>query len=311
MKQKLSIAALCGVLTVFSSYAEETGNKDISAEELFLNSAKNIELTEAEKLAIENYNTWSKTGARSLQKSYTGKDGSTIFTYGAQMPSVVCALLQITDIELERGEIINSVNVGDASRWSFEPATEGSGNTAIQHILVKPLDIGLETSLLVTTNRRSYRLKLKAKDNQNYLPHVSFVYPDQALAKFKVLQQQQTAERERNSISVNGNGTAKTYLGDLNFNYQIKGDVSWKPLRVFDDGKKVIIEMPQSMLHRTAPTLMLLDKEGGLFTDEKLRIVNYRLQGTRFIVDALFDQAILTMDVGSDQQRVVIKKINK
>lgn len=307
---KYVVSALCAAVLLSNAYAAEQNRSGVTAEDLFLNSAKSVELTESEKLALENYENWSKSGARSLQKSYTGKDGSTIFTYGAQMPSIVCALLQITDIELERGEIINSVNVGDASRWSFEPATEGSGAATIQHVLVKPLDVGLETSLLITTNRRSYRLKLKAKDNQNYLPHVSFVYPDQALAKFKVLQQQQTAERERNSISVNG-GVNKTYLGDLNFDYQIKGDVSWKPVRVFDDGKKVIIEMPQSMLHRTAPTLMVLDKEGGIFTDEKLRIVNYRLHGTRFIVDSLFDQAILTMDVGSDQQRVVIKKINK
>ena len=36
--------------------------------------------------------------------------------------------------------------------------------------------------------------------------------------------------------------------------------------------------------------------------------INYRLQGTRYIVDGLFDQAVLTMDVGSDQQRVVIER---
>ena len=279
-------------------------------EQMFRESAQDAELTAAEKVAIENYQQWATSGARSMQKSYVGADGSTVFTYGAQMPSVICALLQITDIALERGETINSVNIGDPSRWSVEPAVEGSGETMIQHVLIKPLDVGLDTSMLITTDRRTYRLKLKSVKGK-YLPLVSFVYPSKALQQFRALSAQNAAERRRNTIETGtgeGGSANPQYLGDLNFNYAIEGEVSWKPVRVFDDGQKTIIEMPKAMLARNAPSLMVLDKEGGWFSDEKTSIINYRLQGTRYVVDGLFDQAILTLDVGDDQQRVVIKR---
>ncbi len=310
MQKKYSVifTTLIASLMSNSGIAAEQPAPLPSYEELFLKNAGTVELTPAEKKAIENYKNWENSGSRNIQTSYTGKDGSTIFTYGASVPEITCGLLQITDLQLQRGEIINSVNIGDSSRWSVEPAIEGSGQYAIQHVLIKPLDVGIKTNMLITTDRRSYRLKLKAKDNFNYLPLVSFVYPDESLAKFSQMQQQKQAEKERNSITTDDVGS-KTYLGDLNFNYEIDGDVSWKPLRVFDDGSKTIIEMPKSMLARNAPSLMVLDHEGGLFSDEKVSIINYRLQGTRYIVDGLFDQAILTLGLDSDQQRVVIKRL--
>lgn len=278
---------------------------------MFVANGRNIELTPLEKKAIDNYNKWATSGARSKQTTYTDIDGATVFTYGAQPASIVCALLQITDLELERGESINSVNIGDSSRWSIEPAVEGKGSSMIQHVLIKPLDVGIETNMLITTDRRSYRVHLKAKDAKNFNTLVRFVFPEQALAKFEALKQLKQEERERNSITTEPESGVKTYLGDLNFNYEIDGDVSWKPIRVFDDGVKTIIEMPKSMLARNAPSLMVLDKAGGLFTDEKVSIINYRLQDTRYVVDGLFDQAILTLDIGSDQQRVVIKRLGE
>ena len=84
--------------------------------------------------------------------------------------------------------------------------------------------------------------------------------------------------------------------------------MSWKPVRVYDDGKKTIIEMPDELQYRTAPALMLLADKGGLFSDEVTEIVNYRMQDNRYIVDCLFDTAILTLDLDSKEQRVVITR---
>ena len=281
---------------------------DQGYEDLYFETSKQVSLSPSEEVALQNYEHWKASGARSLQKSYTAADGTTVFTYNAQIPSIVCALLQITDITLERGETINSVNIGDSARWSVEPAVEGSGSNVIQHVLVKPLDIGIQTTMMIATDRRSYHLTLKSRNAKDYLPRVSFAYPQEALAQFRRLSAQNAAQRERDSIKVDQDSGSKAYLGDLNFNYTIDGDVSWKPVRVFDDGQKTIIEMPRQMLYRNAPTLMILDKEGGWFSDDKTSVINYRLQGTRYVVDGLFDQAILSLGVGSDQQRVVIKR---
>lgn len=310
----IAIAALLaahGALAAGAAPAGGSGQQgeDPAYEDLYYQTSKGISLSPSEEVALANYNHWKTSGARSLQKSYTASDGTTVFTYNAQIPSIVCALLQITDITLERGEMINSVNIGDSARWSVEPAVEGSGSNTIQHVLVKPLDIGISTTMMITTDRRSYHLTLKSRNSRDYLPRVSFAYPQEALAKFQALSAANAAQRKRDAIEVDRQKGSKAYLGDLNFNYTIDGDVSWKPVRVFDDGQKTIIEMPKSMLYRNAPTLMVLDKEGGWFSDDKTSVINYRLQGTRYVVDGLFDQAILSLDVGSDQQRVVIKRV--
>ena len=55
----------------------------------------------------------------------------------------------------------------------------------------------------------------------------------------------------------------------------------------------------------------MVRKDGGLFSDEEQVQVNYRPQGNRYIVDSIFDKAILVAGVGSSQDRVTIKRSNK
>ncbi len=55
-----------------------------------------------------------------------GADGKVIFLYGEVQPSVVCSPLQVCDIELDGGEIVRDVLVGDTVRWKVEPATSGA-----------------------------------------------------------------------------------------------------------------------------------------------------------------------------------------
>ena len=66
--------------------------------------------------------------------------------------------------------------------------------------------------------------------------------------------------------------------------------------------------MPSTMNQAEAPILLVVRKDGGFFTDEESVQVNYRLQGNRYIVDSIFDKAILVAGVGSSQDRVTIRK---
>jgi type IV secretion system protein TrbG len=52
----------------------------------------------------------------------------------------------------------------------------------------------------------------------------------------------------------------------------------------------------------------VIRNEGGVFTDEEKDIVNYSVQGDRYIVDTLFDKAVLIAGVGSGQDRVTITR---
>jgi type IV secretory pathway VirB9-like protein len=44
----------------------------------------------------------------------------------------------------------------------------------------------------------------------------------------------------------------------------LSGSASWKPVRVYNDGRKTIIEMPGTMQQTEAPTLLVVRKEGGI-----------------------------------------------
>ena len=81
----------------------------------------------------------------------TGADGKVIFLFGETQPSVVCSPLQVCDIELQGGEIVRDVLVGDTVRWKIEPATSGAAGGQAIHLIVKPSEAGLVTSMVVTT----------------------------------------------------------------------------------------------------------------------------------------------------------------
>ncbi|PMU13833.1 P-type conjugative transfer protein TrbG, partial [Pseudomonas sp. GP01-A9] len=231
-----------------------------------------------------------------------GSNGAIKFLFGAQQPSIVCAVLQVCDVALQAGEQVNSINLGDTARWTVEPAITGSGAGEVQHLIIKPMDVGLETSLVVTTNRRTYHFRLRSHRTQ-YMPQVSFTYPEDALAKWDAIKTREVQHRTDNTIPSTGE-----YLGDLSFDYDVSGSASWKPVRVFNDGRKTIIQMPRSMEQTEAPTLLVVRRDGGLFRDAETVMVNYRVQGDRFIVDTVFDKAILIAGVGSGQDRVTITR---
>ena len=54
--------------------------------------------------------------------------------------------------------------------------------------------------------------------------------------------------------------------------------------------------------------LLVVRREGGIFRDEETVMVNYRVQGNRYIVDTVFDRAILIAGVGGSQDRVTISR---
>ena len=215
--------------------------------------------------------------------------------------------MQVCDIELQPGEQVNSIHLGDQARWLIEPAVTGQGSAEVQHLIVKPLDVGLETSLVVTTSRRTYHMRLRSH-RRDFMPRVSFTYPEDALIKWDAIR-----DKESHAMGIRKSRTLPEtgeYLGNLDFGYAVSGDAAWKPLRVYNDGQKTIIQMPAIMAQTEAPTLLLLNKEGGIFSEDETVMVNYRLQGDRYIVDTVFDRAILIAGVGGNQSRVMITRGN-
>lgn len=301
MNNKFLSAAIMGIamaahtLTLATSAFPE---EDIASK--YFNKT-NPTLTAQERAALAIFKEW-EAGTATGMKPVPDSGGQIKYVYGVHQPSIVCAVLQVCDVALQAGEQVNSINLGDTARWTVEPAITGSGVTEVQHLIIKPLDVGLETSLVVSTNRRSYHLRLRSHRTE-YMPKVSFMYPEEALAKWDAIQRREKQERINNTLPSTGE-----YLGDLSFNYELSGSVPWKPVRVYNDGRKTIIEMPDKMQQTESPTLLVVSKEGGLFTDDETVMINYRVQSNRYIVDAVFDRAILISGVGRSQERVTITR---
>ena len=220
-----------------------------------------------------------------------GPDGKVIFLFGETQPSVVCSPLQVCDIELEAGEIVRDVMVGDTVRWKVEPATSGNPAAQAVHLIVKPAEGGLLTSMVVTTSRRTYHIQLRSHESQ-YMARVGFDYPEDVSARLAEINTRLEA-----SI-LPGAGLPAS---QLDFGFRMSGSARWRPTRIYSDGRQTYIQFPAHLAGQDAPVLFVVS--GG-----ENRIVNYRMHGTMMIVDYAIDRAILVSGVGRRQQRVSIKR---
>ncbi|MDN7880114.1 P-type conjugative transfer protein TrbG [Burkholderia aenigmatica] len=290
---KKLIAVTLSALPLFGNAAPANGLPDA-----FFNPV-NPTLTTAEKASLD---TAQRSQAMTTSTPSIGPGGAVVFPYGLGETGLLTAVLQITDFALQPGEAVNSVDLGDPVRWSVTPAVEGSGASQTLHLIIKPLDVGLDTTLVVATDRRVYHFRLRSTRDQ-FIKYAKFSYPEEAQAKWDAVRQQAVKERHDNTIPATGE-----YLGDLDFNYTVTGKAPWKPLRVYHDKRKTIIQMPFAMKQTEAPVLLVLRKEGGVFSKEVTEEITADLKGDRFIVDRILDKAILVSGVGSDQERVTIER---
>lgn len=287
MKKFLPFLVLLPVLS-FASSSEDMANQYFSK--------KTLELTSQEKDALSIGKKWQRGKATS--KPVAGRDGAINFIYGSGQIQIVCAVLQVCDVGLQPGEQFNNLNVGDP-RFTVEPAVTGSGPNQRLHLLIKALDVGLDSSLVVTTDRRTYHFRLRSS-RHDFMPYVSFIYPDEVDAKWAYLRAQEKKQTQENTLP-----ETNELLANLSFNYRIQGSAPFKPARVYNNGVKTIIELPKIMPE--APALVVL-RQGGLFKKAEEVMVNYRVQGSRYIVDSVFDKAILIAGVGSSQQKIIITR---
>lgn len=201
------------------------------------------------------------------------------------------APLRLTDIQLEPGEeILGKPAAGDTVRWVLGVNKSVEDGLTRQHVLVKPAEANLTTTLIINTNRRTYLLEL-ASHKETYMAAVSWHYPQQAQrVSLDRLKAQAWRPPSRPAID----------LDNLNFAYRVErqqGQPLWTPTRVFDDGQQVFIRFPAGFQQGEAPVLYVRARDG------QNQMVNYRIRNGYYIVDRLFAAAELR--VGSGQPEVV------
>ena len=270
------------------------------------------------------------------------KAGLVTFTYGSGIPTVVCALLELTDLAFEKGESILSVQLGDSVRWNIESAISGSANDSIEHLIVKPLEAGLKTSMLITTDRRTYHIRLKSTE-ADFMPAVVFSYPNSLKLPSKKhygddSYLQYTSNYESNedhndysetnsslkyyssvqNVSYEGNSrpalnVAATYNDSTqrrNYNYSVDGDSKIIPQNVYDDGKRTFIVMNNPINSSYLPVLQEISSESFLFFGEdKTNTINFTYFDNTFVVDGIYSHLRLISKNGEEKQSADVVRL--
>ena len=289
---KYPFGQLIGVLQSDTPQAKESpalpASEKVPAD---FNPLKDVHLPTGAKDALAVSQAWMAEA----QTPAPGKDGRVLYTYGGGLPTLVCAPLRVCVIELEPGErILGGPQIGDSIRWLIAPASAGAGDTATAMIVVKPKAAGLDTNLLVTTDRRAYYLRLISKPEE-YLARIAFSYPENELMKWKAHAAEEADRRRREAERI----APVTAIEDLYFDYRVLGDGPIKPRRVFDDGKKTFIQMSAMVEQRELPALVVIGGGGP-------EMVNYRVKDSTYIVDRIFDRGALILGAGKKAERVEI-----
>ena len=192
---------------------------------------------------------------------------------------------QITNIALEPGESLTGagpIAAGDTARWIIGDTESGSGVTRRVHVLVKPTRAEITTNLVITTDRRIYMIELRSGEGP-YMPAVAWAYP------------QPPASQRQPTTPIIPAAAAR------NYRYALTGDSPpWRPISVYDDGRRVYVEFPRGIVQGEMPPLFVIGSEG------ELQIVNSRIHQNVLIVDRLFGAAELRLGSGDSQQTVRI-----
>lgn len=93
------------------------------------------------------------------------------------------------------------------------------------------------------------------------------------------------------------------------FDYRIEGDADFRPIRVFNDGERVYIAMPDDIRHGEYPTLQLIDEKGDGMVVDYRRTVDEKAGTIYFVVDKLFGKAQLIRD--SEKVQIIWKRKEK
>ena len=321
--ERLSLLSVILSCLFCSSYSAFADNVDLDDRDL--KTLSKLDLLDAKQVAGTAY-----------------KAGLVTFAYGSGIPTVVCALLELTDLAFEKGESILSVQLGDSVRWNIESAISGSANDSVEHIIVKPLEAGLKTSMLITTDRRTYHIRLKSTE-ADFMPAVVFSYPNslklpskkhygddsylQYTSKYDSNEDHNDYSETNSSlknyssvqnVSYEGNSrpalnVAATYNDSTqrrNYNYSVDGDSKIIPQNVYDDGKRTFIVMNNPINSSYLPVLQEISSESFLFFGEdKTNTINFTYFDNTFVVDGIYSHLRLISKNGEEKQSADVVRL--
>ena len=203
--------------------------------------------------------------------------------------------LRVTDLYLQPGEkVIEQPFCGDTTRWSIGGGVSKTGGVDTQHLYLKPSEEGLETTLIVNTDKRIYHLIIKSfKDT--FMLAVMWRYPGFGLpydfispeAK-KQASDAQDGQQGTNQVAniSSGYGIDPAFMStDYTVSYPKGNPPEWLPTLVVDDGSKTYVILPETVIHHELPAVF----------GENGEIINFRVKDNVLVIDRLIKKMQLKL----------------
>lgn len=222
--------------------------------------------------------------ARAASRADSFVGGVQIFAWSpGRVFEVWTAPLRVTTLTLGEGETVVSKAAGDTVRWQIGETTSGAGAGERTHVLLKPLQRGLETNLVLTTSRRVYFLELRSGDADSFNAAVAWdAAPAETLAD--------RPPGHDGEIRIPDPVAAPQGPLDARYRIEPRGRrPRWTPTSVFNDGQRTFITFDADLQIDEAPALFVVAPDG------EAQMVNYRQSEGLYIVDRVFDRAELRL----------------
>ena len=185
-------------------------------------------------------------------------------------------------------ERIENVAVGDSVAWQVTPNKRGD------HLFVKPMLPGARSNMTVVTDKRTYLFDLNAPRGAQPIYALSFKYPDYP-APGAIAPPPQPESAVALAV-VQPEPPAPT----LNFGWEMRGDKTVLPARVFDDGSSVFLSWPE---RASLPAILRPTSDG------KEGPVDYRVEEGQIVIDGIPHQLILRL--GKERATVTRPKADR
>ncbi|WP_413430693.1 P-type conjugative transfer protein TrbG [Brevundimonas phoenicis] len=228
----------------------------------------------------------ANSAASAPSRSDRFQGGVQIFTWSpGRVFEVWTAPLRVTTLTLGAGERLVAKAAGDTVRWQIGETVSGEGTTRRAHVLIKPLERGLDTNLVLTTNQRIYLIDLRSGAPDGFNAAVSW----EPLTPVRLaIPAVGAAARRETRIP----DPVVMPEGRLDARYRLASSgrrPRWTPTAVFNDGRRTFIVFPADLQVDEAPALFVIAPDG------EAQLVNYRQAGGLFIVDRVLDRAELRL----------------
>lgn len=224
-----------------------------------------------------------------------------------QIYEIITSPNAITDLRLKPEESIagSPIVSNNGTAWQFSMGTSIEDGKTVQHLFIKPTTVGLDTSMIVLTNERTYYFRIASFEN-SYMTALRFNYPQ--MLENGTFVPEEVAEHFA-EFSNNNNSETSNYSFDIskaNYNYKIKkykGNPSWIPQIVFSDLVKTYIQFPLSVLYSNElPSIYVLRNNAE-------ELVNFRMMGENsnmFEIDTVIgkNDAILLKSSPKEQVKI-------